>query len=264
MSDEQVYLEKYTSQISSLRDVLPESLKSLKDDLLLRALFSREFQLNPAIELLTRYLDGRKEFPFFFPLQTPSPHYRPELFDIGAIGYASKARTSKGHHILFCDWALWEPSKIDASSMFYTMGILAGSMAYQWESNEAGFIMLSDVGNIGMKHVTAVMGSPKVMHGSMTISACVAPANVAAFVQMNTNLYFDIIWKAAKRLSPQRMQERMTLVKKKDDATLRDLLSPEVVANKSYIPTQEDRQLSRKMADQWEKRSVQEFNQVMI
>jgi hypothetical protein len=81
---------------------------------------------------------------------------------------------------------------------------------------------------------------------------------------MNTNLYFDIIWKAAKRLSPQRMQERMTLVKKKDDATLRDLLSPEVVANKSYIPTQEDRQLSRKMADQWEKRSVQEFNQVMI
>lgn len=263
MTNEQQYLEKYTSQIKDLRNILPEDLKYLPDSVLLRGLLSRKLQLKSTIKLLDRHVHGRKEFPLFFPLQSPSPHFCPQLFDDGVIGYACNARTAKGYHVIYTDWGLWDPSKCDATSYYYTLGVMAGSLAWKWESNEAGFITVTDVGNIGMKHVKAVIGSPKVMQASMQVPATIATANIINFLIINCNFMFDLIWKGVKGLTPQISQNQMHMIKKKDEEKLSELLSPEMVANKSYIPTVHDRALSRKIAQEFEAEAVVLFNQIM-
>lgn len=263
MADERSLLEKYASRITELRGALPQTLKTLDDKLLLRGLFSRQFNVTSVIELLSRTVKGRKEFPVFFPTQTPSVHFRPELIDNGVVGYVNDARTAEGHHIIYIDWSLWDPSNCDATSFFYTIGVMAQAVAWKWDANKAGFVMMTDVGNIGMKHVKVVLGSPNLMHASMTIQGNVIPANIASYVVNNTNFTFDLIWKVAKGLAPQRVKDRMTFVKRGDNATLIKLLSPEVVVNKTYIPTTADRVNSRQMAEEWETKSADIFNKFM-
>jgi hypothetical protein len=90
------YLKKYSSQLKNLRTHLPQDLRYLQDDVLLRAQMSRNFDSKSTIDLIKHIVEGRKRYPLFFPTKAPSQHFCSDLFDSGVMGYASEARTSKG------------------------------------------------------------------------------------------------------------------------------------------------------------------------
>ena len=257
----QSFTTKYANDLAQLKTVLPDKLKHLPDEILVRGLVAREQDTKQTVELLENYVNGHKDYPLHFPL-TPSSHFKPELFDIGVVGYASNIRTPKGYHVMYIDWNLWDPDKYSFSEFNYTCNTMTQALAKDLEINEAGIVMVSDIGGIGIKHVRASIASANVLTGAMTASSSHGLINVKHYIANNSGMMFNMIWGIARKLAPTRLANS-THILKKGDKKLSELLSPEIVANQSFIPTVSDRIKSRKMAEEYEAWALSLHNKLM-
>ena len=257
----QSFTKKYADDLAQLKTVLPDKLKHLPDEILVRGLVARERNIKQTVELLENYVNGHKDYPLHFPL-TPSPHFKPELFDIGVVGYASNIRTPKGYYVVYIDWNLWDPDKHSFSDFNYTYNTMTQALAKDLEMNEAGIVMVSDIGGVGMKHVTASIASANVLTGGMTASGSHGLINIKHYIANNSGIMFNMIWSVARKLAPTRLANSTHLLKK-GDKKLSELLSPEIVANQSFIPTASDRIKSRKMAEEYEAWALPLHNKFM-
>jgi hypothetical protein len=260
--EDEVYLEKYKSNITNLKKSLPQDLQYMGDDMLLRSLFARDFNNKQAIKLLKNLVHGRKKYSLFFPEKLPSPHFCPDLFDQGVLGYASTVRTNKGHHIVYADMSKWEPSKCNIEGFAYTLGTICGSLTWKWESNEVGYLLIVDVGGISHKHTQAIFKNPKLLFQSMSVQGTASPAHVVGFVFMDSNFLFNWVWDFTKHFMPRQLRKSVHFVNKGNYKVLKNLLSNEIVSRKSYVPSEDDKKLSKKMADDFQQTALESFNHI--
>lgn len=164
-----------------------------------------------------------------------------------------------GKHVLFVDVGKWSPSRCSASALMYTLGVLQLSMAWNWTINEVGYFVVGDVQHFGLSQQTNLLSSG-VLKESISVQVTTSLANTIGYVTLNTNLAFDTLWKAIKGSMTKRVRDMIHVLTKHDKEKVHSLLGKEMAEKKSYIPTHEDRQLSKKMAQEWEVRSINIFD----
>ena len=227
---------KYELLVKQLRATLsPEDQEKYDDDLLLRALLSRNQDMEAAKAVLIKYASSRKDYPVLFATATD-----PRLEGVFAAGMVFHANflTPHGHHVFFARALDWDPSRHPLDVLIQSIMIVVELKSMDYSIQERGVVLVIDAKDIGWKYVWAVQ--PRVMHAFGQVITYYMPIHLKNIIVLNTNWAVDAIWKVIKPLLPSELTSKVVLCGK-DQEKAAFFLSRDGVATASYVPTPEMR-----------------------
>ena len=239
MDQNLVILSEFSKEIQDFRSTLPPAYQDkewMPDDILLRALLSRDFKYDFAKGVVTNYFKARREYPYMF-----ASALDPKLE--GIFGQVQtllpQLKTSHGHRIFYTRALDWDPDKYSLADVCSAVILAMELKSLDYGLQKDGFIHLIDAKDIGWKYVRAV--NPKVIHAFGQLLVYYLPVNLRFLIVFNTNWAVDMIWKVVRPLLPKELVERVVMCGKSVEK-LSQHFPLEVIETEAFIPSPEDRE----------------------
>ena len=217
-----------------LSEQQPTAKCHLPDDILLRVLTSRSFNLEKAITLLDKYVNAKKNHPELF--ESPNNHDESILKRVGTV-LPDSVRTIDGRRCAFTLGVNWDPD-------VYTLDKMVPALVHFLESNDLdkdfrtdGYVHIVDAADLSWKHVKAIR--PSIVISAASLITHELPINLKQIIVFNANLIVDVIWKICKPLLPSDLVKLITIIGAKHPEKLEKFLPKDVLEQNSFVPNEE-------------------------
>lgn len=222
--------------LDELKTVLKESgtASHLPDDVLLRVLTARQFNVEKARILAARYVNAKKNHPELFPATTN--HNEDILRRAGTI-LPQEVRTVDGHRCAFTLGVNWDPDCYKLEPMVQALIYVLEAQDLDKELHKNGYVHFVDAANLGWKHVKTIR--PHIVIASSSLIAHELPVHLKQIVVYNANWMVDVIWKICKPLLPSELVKLITIIDEKHKDKLYKFLSQEAVEKNLFVPSPE-------------------------
>jgi retinaldehyde-binding protein 1 len=232
-------LEEFRNQIAEFRASLPVEFHDknfLPDDVIFRALISREFDPDFATKVVKNYMKARKDYPEMF-ASASDPKLQGIFGQVQTL--LSKVKTSAGQHIFYTRALDWDPDRYKLGEVCSAIILTLELKSLDYALQKNGFVQVIDAKDIGWKYVRAF--NPKVIHAFGQLVVWYLPVNLKYIIVFNTNWAVDMLWKMIRPLLPKELVERVVMCGKSVDK-LSEHIPRDVVEQEAFVPSATERE----------------------
>lgn len=208
--------------------------RHLPDDVLVRVLISRNYDLERAKVTLAKYTNAKKAHPELF--VSPDNHDRDILQRIGSV-LPSGVRTVDGARCMITIGLEWDPDVFNLEQFTQALIFSLEACDLDHDFHRDGYVHLVDAANLSWKHVKAIR--PGIVMAAASFLTYEAPINLKQIVVFNANWMVDVIWKIVKPLLPSELVQLITIINAKNPDKLTRFLPKETIQSKSFTPTEQ-------------------------
>lgn len=208
--------------------------RHLPDDILVRVLISRNYNLEEAKVTLAKYTNAKKAHPELF--VSPDNHDRDILQRVGSA-LPSTVRTVDGGRCMITIGVEWDPDAYNLEQFVQALIFSLEACDLDHGFHRDGYVHFVDAANLSWKHVKAIR--PGIVMAAASFLTYEAPINLKQIVVFNANWMVDVIWKIVKPLLPNELVQLITIINVKNPDKLTRFLPKETIESKSFIPTEE-------------------------
>ena len=239
MNNNQSILSEYSDQILEFRKTLSPEFQDqelMPDDILFRALISRDFKFEYANPLVNNYMKARKDYPNMF-VSALDPKLE-RIFGQVHTFLPDHVKTRDGQRIFYTRGIDWNPDKYSMEDVCSSIILTLELKSLDYLLQKDGFIQMVDAKDIGWKHVKAF--NPKAIQASGQLLVWYLPINLKYVLVFNTNWAVDFLWKMIRPLLPKELVERVIMCGKSVEK-LSEYIPKEIIEQKAFVPSDDMR-----------------------
>ena len=246
-------------RVAGVKALLPGDLGTrFTEEDIVSGLHVRKGSIEEAARLLHRHAHARLEYPDLFAKMSPESVVK--TVDHFKLAPVRGIKTRDGLSVAYMDSGSWDPETISWDSAFAAVSLI-------WDIHgllsrdflDPGFVLINDMANLGIKQVKALPIKACARNYHLLYENMICRPIMS--IHINYSLLEDMTFKAAKPFLPKAMKESVHHFKKEQ---LSQLLGPEVVESKRYLPTKQDIEEHHRLLQQGMPLALARHERVML